>query len=327
MKDRVLTEDIIPFLPQEWGDAIEAADDRQTRRVTEVRLRAGKNICLRYGTDEIILTEYMVTVRDLAMIVSSLCHHSCYAMESELQNGYITIRGGHRVGIAGQAVLAEGKIKLLKEIGSLVIRVARQVIGAANKLVDYVRDGQRVKSTLIVAPPYCGKTTILRDLIRLLSDGDAHHRGVQVALADERSELASVYRGLPMLNVGARTDVVCGAPKAEAMMLLVRAMSPCVVATDELGKKEDFVAVEEALHMGVVVIATLHGQDWRDVVHRMDKPQEKVLSLFHNVIFLTNRPTMGTIREVTRYEEVCRGENSGVSADIVCGDFDRSKTV
>lgn len=302
--DRVLAEDIIPFLPLSWGEAVCDADKRQQDRLTELRLRAGQRICLRYGREEVSVDGIVVTVQELDSIVSALCHHSRYAIESELKNGYITIRGGHRIGLAGQAVLADGKIKLLKEIGSMTIRIAREVIGSAQKLVPYVRDGERILSTLIVAPPYSGKTTILRDLIRILSDGDMHHRGVQVAVADERSEIAGMYLGQAMLDVGSRTDVIDGAPKAESMMLLIRAMSPEVIATDELGRKEDFAAVEEAVRAGVAVIATLHGRSRQDVMYRMGKQMDGVLAVFERIVFLADRPTMGAIRAVMSREEV-----------------------
>lgn len=296
--DKILRQEILPFLPQAWEMAICTVDDGIEGQMTEIRLRVGQSVCVRYGQEEVILPMIVVTRHDLEMIVSALCHHSRYAVESELKGGYLTIRGGHRVGIAGQAVLDGGKIKRIKEISSMAIRIAREVIGSAREIIPYVYERGQIFSTLIVAPPYCGKTTILRDLIRCLSEGEGDCPGVQVALADERSEIAGVYRGMPMLAVGARTDVIDGAPKAEAMMLLVRAMSPRVIATDELGRKEDFIAVKEAVRTGVAVIATLHGRSWADVTHRMGTSQDEVLTLFERVIFLTDYPTIGTIREV-----------------------------
>lgn len=297
-KDYVLIEDVFPFLPQAWGRAIENVCDASVGQLTEVRLRVGRAICLRYGLEEIYITDYVVTGADLEQIVSALCHQSRYAMERELRAGYITIRGGHRVGLAGQAVVVDGKVRLLKEISSVAIRIAREVTGAADGLLPYVYCDGQVVSTLIVAPPYAGKTTVLRDLVRQLSDGSEKHRGVQVAIADERSEIAGMDNGRMRLSVGVRTDVIDGASKAEAMMMLIRAMSPAVIATDELGRKEDFMAVEEAVHAGIAVIATLHGRNWQDVVHRMGRTRDAVLSLFGRVVFLTNQPRMGTIREV-----------------------------
>lgn len=297
-KDYVLIEDVFPFLPQVWGRAIERVCDEKKYQLSEVRLRVGRAICLRYGLEEVSLPDYVVTGEDLEQIVSALCHYSCYAMERELKAGYITIRGGHRIGLAGQAVVVDGKVRLLKEISSIVIRIAREVIGAADALLPYVYNDGQIVSTLIVAPPYAGKTTVLRDLVRQLSDGGEKHHGVQVGVADERSEIAGMDNGQMSLSVGGRTDVIDGASKAEAMMMLIRAMSPAVIATDELGRKEDFVAVEEAVHAGIAVIATLHGRNWQDVAYRMGRTRDAVLSIFGRVVFLTNQPRMGTIREV-----------------------------
>ncbi|MBO5244901.1 MAG: stage III sporulation protein AA, partial [Selenomonadales bacterium] len=243
--------------------------------------------------------------RQMEDVMSSLCHHSRYAMESELKNGYVTIRGGHRIGMAGQAVVAEGTVKQIGQIHSLSIRVARASVGCAEKVFPYIWERDRVRSTLIAAPPYCGKTTILRDLIRLVSDGDDRcgRQGLTVGVADERSEITGAYQGIPTLAVGARTDVIVGAPKAEAVMMLLRAMSPAVVAMDELGGADDVAAAECAAYMGAAVIATIHARSQRDIMRRMNKTRSKMFDLFESVVFLDNRPTMGTIRCVMNRED------------------------
>lgn len=306
--DMILEEDIFPFLPEKWGEVIRAEDTRREEKISEVRLRDGEPIRLRYGLQEVTLScDVIVSTKEIDSIVSSFCQHSRYAVGSELQNGYITIRGGHRVGMAGQAVVAHGTVKMLKHIHSLVIRIARSIVGCADRLLPYVCENGRVHSTLIVAPPYSGKTTILRDLVRQLSDGDnqCSRHGVVVGLADERSEIAGAYQGIPRLQVGARTDVIDGAPKSSAMMMLIRAMSPAVIATDELGRREDMIAVEEAIHAGIAVIATLHGRCLDDVLVRMNRTSREVFAMFSSIIFLDNRPMMGTIHSVMRYGDVC----------------------
>ena len=305
--DMILEEDIFPFLPEKWGQVIRTEDALREGCISEIRLRVGEPIRLRYGMREVALSyDVIITAQELERVVSSCCHHSRYAMESELRNGYITIRGGHRVGMAGQAVVVQGEVKLLKHIHSLVIRIAREVIGCADCVLPYVWRNGRVHSTLIVAPPYCGKTTVLRDLVRQLSDGDkiCKRCGVIVGLADERSEIAGAYQGVPRLRVGARTDVIDGAPKASAMMMLIRAMSPAVIATDELGRREDIVAVEEAVHAGIAVIATLHGRDIGDVLVRMNKTKRELFALFSHIVFLDDHPRMGTVRSVVGYDDI-----------------------
>ncbi len=308
--DMILEKEIFPFLPEKWGQVIRAEDALHEGEISEIRLRVGEPIRLRYGMREVSLScEAKVSAKQLENVVSSCCQHSRYAMESELRNGYITIRGGHRVGMAGQAVAAQGEVKMLKHIHSLAIRIARAVIGCADGILPYVWKGGRVQSTLIVAPPYSGKTTILRDLVRQISDGDENSKraGVIVGLADERSEIAGAYQGIPRLNVGARTEVIDGAPKASAMMMLIRAMSPNVIATDELGRQEDMMAVEEAVHTGIAVIATLHGRDWDDVLKRMKKSSQEVFALFSNIIFLDNYPTFAAIRKVISRNDIVEG--------------------
>ena len=306
--DMILEEEIFPFLPEKWGQVIRTEDALFKGEISEIRLRDRGAIRLRYGLQEFTLSrDVVVSAKEIDGIVSSFCQHSRYAMGSELQNGYITIRGGHRIGMAGQAVVVDGKVKMLKHIHSLVIRIARAVVGSADRVLPYVWEHGRVQSALIVAPPYSGKTTILRDLVRQLSDGDEQcgRRGVIVGLADERSEIAGAYQGIPRLNVGARTDVIDGAPKSSAMMMLIRAMSPDVIATDELGRREDMMAVEEAVHAGIAVIATLHGRCWKDVLARMNRSLREVFAMFSCIIFLDNQPTMGTIRAVMRREDIC----------------------
>ncbi len=308
--DMILEEEIFPFLPEKWGEVIRAEDAAYEGEISEIRLRVGEPIRLRYGLAEVALSRKVtVTAQQLESIVSSCCQHSRYAMESELKNGYITIRGGHRVGMAGQAVVVQGAVKMLKHIHSLAIRIAREIVGCADSVLPHVWEDGCVQSTLIVAPPYSGKTTILRDLIRQLSDGDERSGrvGVIVGLADERSEIAGAYQGIPRLNVGARTEVIDGAPKASAMMMLIRAMSPVVIATDELGCKEDMMAVEEAVHAGIAVVATLHGRDIEDVLVRMNRTRRDVFALFSRIIFLDNRPRMGTVRAVIGRDDIGEG--------------------
>lgn len=308
--DMILEEDIFPFLPPKWGEVIRAEDALHKEEVSEIRLRVGEPIRLRYGLAEVALSRKVtITAQQLEGIVSSCCQHSRYAMESELKNGYITICGGHRVGMAGQAVVVQGEVKMLKHIHSLAFRIAREIVGCADGVLPYIREDGCVQSTLIVAPPYSGKTTILRDLVRQLSDGEERSGGVGVivGLADERSEIAGAYQGIPRLNVGARTDVIDGAPKAAAMMMLIRAMSPVVIATDELGHREDIAAVEEAVHAGIAVVATLHGRDIEDVLVRMRKTRQEIFALFSRIIFLDNQPTMGSVRAVVGRDDIGEG--------------------
>ena len=227
-------------------------------------------------------------------ILNNLLNYSYYAYEEELAKGYITIEGGHRVGVCGRAVLDKGKVCLIKEISSLNIRRSREIIGVADRVIPHILDKNNglLANTLIVSPPKCGKTTLLRDLVRVLS-----YKGYKVGLCDERSEIAGSYLGKPSYDLGPRTDVLDGCPKAEGMTMLIRAMSPDVVVTDEIGKTEDVSAIETAVCAGVSILTTIHGKNYDDVIASNIGPLVSK-GVFSRIVFLTNDPRTGTIDEV-----------------------------
>lgn len=201
---------------------------------------------------------YRITEKDIAEMLSYISSYSLYACREEIRQGYITVQGGHRIGVAGQTAAEDGKIAGISPISFLNLRVAHEYPGCAKELIPYLRHGQSIYNTLILSEPGAGKTTCLRDCIRLLSAGNEHQPGVNVCVVDERSEIAACYRGIPQNDVGPRTDVLDGCGKAEGMILLLRAMSPQILAVDELGGEEDFAAVEQAAYSGSRVLGTLH---------------------------------------------------------------------
>lgn len=204
--------------------------------------------------------------RDLEDIVYHICRSSLYAYEEELRRGYLTIEGGYRIGITGQAVLdSSGCIKTLKNISFLNIRIAHEVLGAAVKVLPYLYEKGDVKNTLVISPPGYGKTTLLRDLIRLISDGNEYGKGKQCCVIDERSELAGSFRGVPQLDVGCRTDVLDSCPKSIGMMMVIRSMAPQVIAVDELGTMEDIRALFAVIRSGSRILATVHGDSVTDL--------------------------------------------------------------
>ena len=197
-----------------------------------------------------------VTPADIREMTEFISGYSMYACEDELRNGFITLKGGHRVGIAGEVVTENGKIKTMKNISSFNIRISRERKGCADRLVQYA-DG----NLLIISPPRAGKTTLLRDLLRQISRKPMENVGI----VDERSEIAACYRGRPENDVGERTDVLDCCPKPEGMLMLLRSMSPTVIGVDELGKKEDIDAVLRVVNCGVRVIATVHGENLEEI--------------------------------------------------------------
>lgn len=253
---------------------------QEQKTVQEIRLRAGRPVILHRSGKEHFLTgqgeftqslsqAYCATERELEEILEHICHYSPYAFEEELRRGFVTVAGGHRVGVAGQAVLeTDGSIRTFKNISYLNIRVSHEVKGAADGILSDMYDRGFLKSTLIISPPGCGKTTLLRDLIRQVSDGNSYGPGMTVGVVDERSELAGSFLGKPQNDLGMRTDVLDGCPKDLGMLLLLRSMSPQVIAIDELGGDRELTALRQAAACGCKVLATVHGEDRRDVEYR-----------------------------------------------------------
>lgn len=205
-------------------------------------------------------------------LLDLISNHSLYTMEEELRKGFITIPGGHRIGLSGRTVLNAGKVEHIRDITGFNVRIAKEIRGAADGILPYLLDTKRkrVKHTLIMSPPQHGKTTILRDLARQISCGSWGNSGItwpgmKVGIVDERSEIAGCMRGVPGFDVGPRTDVLDGCPKAEGLMMMIRSMSPDVLIVDEIGRPEDAEAVSEALHAGISVIATAHGATVQDM--------------------------------------------------------------
>ncbi|NLG24018.1 MAG: stage III sporulation protein AA [Clostridiales bacterium] len=195
--------------------------------------------------------------------LTQLSRHSLYAWEEELTQGFFTLSGGERVGVCGRFAVEGGRVTALSRVYSVAIRVSRQVAGAADRLMPYLYEDGRPVSALILSPPGLGKTTLLRDAIRQLSSGTAYGRAARVAVADERCELAACSSGGPTMDLGPRADVVDGCPKRLAMPLMVRALSPDVIATDELGQAGDAEAALDAVRCGVRVLASVHAADYQ----------------------------------------------------------------
>ena len=309
----VVLANILAVLPESIRTFLECLPQKQLNKLEELRLRHNLPLILVLDGKDCFITEkgtltfsreniFTVTSSDMQKILQLISGSSVYALEEELKNGYITIPGGHRVGLCGKVITEKGRVKTLKHFSSVNIRISREISGAATKILPYVidRDNGSVKHTMLVSPPCCGKTTVLRDLIRQLSNGvpSLSFPGVTVGLVDERSEIAGCYYGLPQKDVGLRTDVLDACPKAEGMMMLLRAMSPHVIAADEIGRTEDIQALEEVFHAGVKIITTVHAASINELLLRPALKYLLDLKTIDRFIILGRSRGAGTIEQI-----------------------------
>lgn len=240
----------------------------------EIRVRIGWPVELIYGNHNEWLGNYdsMIDRQCLDEMLNYITGYSIYALDEDIKQGYITFAGGHRIGITGHATYEalrdtkEHKITNIVDIGGLNIRIAHERKGCAEKLVPYMRKEDSVYNTLFFAAPGVGKTTYLRDAIRILSEGDKEHRGLKISVIDERSEIAACINGKPQNDLGKRTDVLDGCPKEIGMKMMLRTMSPDLVAVDEIGKKEEFELLEQMRCSGVKLLGTIHAGDMDEVM-------------------------------------------------------------
>lgn len=268
-------EDVIRLFPGTIREILQrAAWDPDA--LQEIRLRTGKPLILWQDGEEYfvssrgILTRhrkmaYLVTQEEIRTTMEYLGQYSLYAYEEELRQGFLTIQGGHRVGVTGKTIIEEHQVKGVRQISCINIRFSHEVKGCADAVLPYVLKDTEVCHTLIISPPRCGKTTLLRDMIRQVSDGTEEFPGCTVGVVDERSEIGGSYQGIPQNDVGIRTDLLDCCPKSEGMMMLIRSMSPSVIAVDEIGNYEDIEAIEMTLNSGCKLLATVHGSSIEDI--------------------------------------------------------------
>ena len=285
--------------------------------IEEIRIRVDRPVILKYPEGKEDILDHVVTQNEILNILQSLCNNSIYSYQSQICDGYITLQGGHRVGITGNVAMKDGKITNVNYVSSLNFRIAREIIGASDEILKEVvtrksntssQNNYRnanidnndisnleINNTLIVSRPGCGKTTVLRDLVRNISN-----KGFTVSLIDERGEIASMYKGIPQNDIGLRTDVMDNVNKSLGMKIAVRTMAPQVIVADEIGTEGDLEAINYGICSGVKGIFTAHGADISEL--RQNETLNKLYEekLFKRIIFLENRGKMGKVYYLDR---------------------------
>lgn len=290
---------------------------RRQNEIQEIRLRGEQPISVVLQGREYFLDRQgdcqketvgsrVLTMEELTGIVNHICQYSLYAYEEELKQGFLTVEGGHRVGVTGQAVLKEDdQIRTLKYINGLNIRIAHEILGAADNCMPYIYERGKVRNVMIISPPGCGKTTLLRDMIRQISDGNVYGTGVNVGVVDERSEIAGCFKGSPQNHVGCRTDILDRCPKERGMLMLIRAMAPKVVAIDEVGDEKEWKALAYAAYCGAAVIATMHGEGLEDYIRRSSNYLKEKEEIFQTCI------VMGKVQGNCVVKQIYQGTDGG----------------
>lgn len=304
--------DILIFLCNELKEVLKKTHPFELVNLEEIRIRAGKPVMLQNRRGSFFLNcngkltnnkfnLFYMNQEQILKTLTLISENSIYAFLDEIKNGFLTLKGGHRVGITGRVVLEGERVKNIKDISGLNIRISKEVTDCSLKIMKYIiNDKNEVYNTLLISPPGCGKTTMLRDITRNISDGieEMGFLGVKVGLVDERSEIAACYRGIPQKRVGVQTDVLDACPKQLGMTMMLRSMSPDVIVTDEIGGDGDKNSIMQVLNAGVKIITTAHGYSISQL-----KTRKEVLSLieekvFERFIVLSAAEGPGTVEEV-----------------------------
>ncbi len=295
MDKRYPWEQAAAVLPEPLRAGLRGLGADRLSALEEVRLRRGFPMTALLSEGEVDTDTPPIGEEELRQVLENATQSSAHTALDRVRQGFVTLRGGHRVGLCGSVVRRDGGIVTLRELSSLSVRVARPVVGQAGVLLPQLKEGGTFVSTLILAPPGAGKTTLLRELVRGLSDGEGS-APLRVGVADERGEIAALWRGEPQLYVGRHTDVLDGCSKAEGLSMLIRGMNPQAVAVDEITDPADVRAVTEAAGCGTALLATAHGGGPEDLRRRPVYRALLSAGVFRRLVVLERRDGRRTAR-------------------------------
>lgn len=300
---------LINYFPLQIRDKILKYRDK-FNMLEEIRIKTNVNIILKIGQADIIV-DYITNQDELLQILQTICDNSIYSYQSQICNGYITLKGGHRVGITGSTVIEDGKVKNITYIYSLNFRVAKEIIGCSESIIkDILKlEENTIYNTIIVSPPGRGKTTLLRDIVRQISNGipKLGFKGINVGVVDERDEISAMYKGIPQNEIGIRTDVLSNIPKAIGMKMLIRSMNPKVIVADEIGTEDDAKAINYAVCSGVKGIFTAHGESIEDILVNPILSKLYNLNVFELLLFIDEN------RNIKKH--ICKRKEKGESSN------------
>lgn len=298
-----MNKDILKYFPEKIKNVIE--ENLADLNLEEIRIRNNKPIILK-SSDQEKLIRYYPNSDEMMTILQLICENSIYTYQKQIAEGFVTLKGGHRVGLSGSCVMEKGEVINISYISSFNFRISRQIIGCSKNALKYILDVNKkiVKNTLIVSPPGSGKTTLLRDVIRQISSGikSVKFKGQTVGVVDERGEIASLYRGEAQNEIGSKTDVIENTTKSIGMKMLIRSMAPEVIVADEIGGQNDIEVIKYAICSGCKGIFTAHGASFDDI-YMNPVLKELVNSHIFEIIMFLNPKQRGDILEVYKFNK------------------------
>ena len=308
-KNKLPFDEAVDSLPQSWGEILHFLPRSVKERATEIRFRTGRPVSITAGAKNYYITKLSaltenpdshclsIDKRGMEELVLHLCGYSLHSHQDDLVQGFVTLKGGHRAGLCGTAVTRKNELCSVKQASSVNLRIAREMKGCAQEFVRRVfADG--LHNVLVAGSPASGKTTLIRDAVRLLSKSN------QIAVVDERSEIAASAYGEPQNDVGVLTDILDGYPKAQGILAAIRSLSPDLIVCDEIGSAEDVAAVETGTNSGIHILATVHAASFEELMRKRPIQELVESGAIDSIVFLKSRQNPGKIERIVKAGEI-----------------------